>query len=82
MDGREPHGHIKILLVEGLVKPHGGIEKISPGVCWVPALFDQAVSEWRDERFCDPEFTLRYRITYTMDALDRITNGFIETNSL
>lgn len=70
LQGRVPVGRVKILRVEGYTAPASGIEDISPGVCWVPTEYEMRGMEWRDEQFCDPDRTTRYRISYVMDALD------------
>lgn len=73
-DGRSPYGRIRLLRILGQTYKDVGVRQVSRGFLWVPATYERVPMskrlEWRDEIFCDPEFTIRWRITYVMDGLD------------
>lgn len=82
-DGREPQGDVKIVSVRGLTFCDVGVKQVSSGFLWVPAKYERTALtdrlEWRDECFCDPDFTVAWRVTYMLPGLDvqemKLTGG-------
>lgn len=75
-DERMPHGHVRILRIMGLTYRDVGVKQVSRGFLWVPATYERVPMserlEWRDEIFCDPDFTVKWQITYVMNGIDTV----------